>query len=69
MPGVGKISERTPDAFDQIVRDRSPIASVKRVRAIAKEENFRRRKCAAPDPSLRSASTILNHRHLNAIDA
>lgn len=68
MPSVGKISERTPDAFDQVVRDRPPIASVKRVGAIAKQENFRRRQCAAPDPSLRYASTILNRRDYNPID-
>lgn len=63
------MSERTPDAFDQIVRGRPPIASVKRIFAIAKQENFRRRKGAAPDPRLGCASSILNHRNLDAIDS
>ena len=68
-PSVGKVSERTPHTFDQVVADRPPIAPVKRVHAIAKQENFRRRKCAAPNPSLRCASVSLNRRNLDSIDA
>lgn len=61
--------KRTPNAFDQIIRDRSPIASVKRVCAIAKEENFRIREGAASDPSLRCAGPIPHRRNLDAINA